>query len=148
MLRKIGILNNLHVEPNMTDMTNEFTANYMFSKNDGDVVTVGFADQQYQTKDYVLLQRTLNPSQGDKARKWDHIHITVSDESRSAYGGIEGLELWPDHVLIILTPATAAQVQSVTMLRVGLTADVKHLIELREMLKVLCDDYVKVNLHI
>jgi hypothetical protein len=132
----------------MSNVIHEFLANYVFSQNDGTVVMVGFADQQHQTKDCVLLQRTLNPSKSDKARKWDDVHIMVNDESCSAYGGINELELWPDHVLIKLTSETAKQVQAGVSLRINLMARAANLAELRDMLKVLCGGYVKLNLHV
>ena len=131
----------------MNNVMNELSARYAFVENDGTVVTVGFADQQYDTKDCVLLQRTLKPSKGDIARGWDHIHIMVSDQLRSSYGGVEEIGLWQDHADITLAPDTASQVRAGTVLRVDLSADVANLAEVREMLKLLCGNYAKLTVH-
>jgi len=132
----------------MTNEMNEMSANYAFAQDNGTVVMVGFADQDYQTRDCLLLQRTLKPSKGDFARGWDDIHIMVNEESRSTYGGVEGVELWSDYAIIKLAPATASKVQVGTPFRVNLSAQVANLGEVGSMLEVLCGSYAKVALHV
>jgi hypothetical protein len=40
----------------------KFVARFTYAQNDGEVAMAGFADQQYDAKAYVLLQRTLCPN--------------------------------------------------------------------------------------
>src|SRR5579864_2094419 len=88
-------------------MASLFEAGCVYSSDDGEVVIVGFADSQFDTKRYVLLQRGKHPSGEDRALGHDQVHITVDDESHSNYGGIRTIELEPGLVRISLEPNAA-----------------------------------------
>ena len=109
---------------------------------------VGFADQQYETQTYVLLQRTLHPSEQDKAMGQDGVHIMVNDPSRSVYGGIKRIELLQDEVVIGLDPEAKSTVNAATEIRIGIGDAQADLDELSKMLSVLCDRYVEFNAHL
>lgn len=129
-------------------VTTDISANYVYSQSDGDVVMVGFADHQYKTGAYVILQRVLSPTRDERLEDSDNIHIEVGDQSRSAYGGIEALELWPGQVLIALAPSTAAKIRSGSLLRIHFDAEQANAPVLRDVLRVLCGDYAKLTLHV
>ncbi len=122
----------------------EMAASFAYTENGGGVAMVGFADHQYDTKEYVILQRTLRPTSDDIRRGWDNVHIMVNDESRSAYGGVKQITLHDiTHVLIEVESATA------NYLRIGATIDINianALVDrgqLAEILKLVCGEYVQ-----
>lgn len=90
-------------------MTTILDAGYTYSSDGDGVVTVGFADQQYDTQRYLLLQRSKNPSGQDQKLEHDQVHITIDDQSRSTYGGIRRIEIQPVMVKITLTTESAQQ---------------------------------------
>ena len=69
-------------------MTTVLDAGCFYSSDDGEIVMVGFADQQYDTKRFVLLQRGKRISNRERALGQGDVHVTVDDQSRSMYGGI------------------------------------------------------------
>ncbi|KUP20448.1 Imm10 family immunity protein [Paenibacillus sp. DMB5] len=81
-----------------------FTASFIYAQADdeNDVLMIGFADDQYEPQEYILLQKTLHPDEQDLALGFDKIHITYNDESQSQYGGIEKVLLKPDSIEISL----------------------------------------------
>ncbi|WP_138756390.1 Imm10 family immunity protein [Paenibacillus sinopodophylli] len=49
---------------------------------------IGFADDEFDTQECVLLQKTLNLNEEDVEVGLDKVHITYNDELQSLYGGI------------------------------------------------------------
>jgi Immunity protein 10 len=90
-------------------MATVLDAGYVYSSDDGEVVMAGFADQQYGTKRYVLLQRGKTVSAQERALGQDQVHMTVDDQDRSTYGGIRTAELERDIVKINLDQRCAQQ---------------------------------------
>ena len=82
-------------------------AGYVYSSDDGEVIVVGFADRQYETQQYVLLQRGRTVSPEERESRQDQVHLTVNDQRGSVYGGIQKVEVEPTLVKIILEPAAA-----------------------------------------
>ena len=87
-------------------------AGYSYSSDEDDVVTVGFADREYDTTKYLLLQRSKNPSAQDRELEHDQVHITINDQSRSTYGGIQDIEITPTVMIINLSDETAQQLRT------------------------------------
>ncbi|OMF92030.1 Imm10 family immunity protein [Paenibacillus sp. FSL R7-0273] len=81
-----------------------FTANFIYAQADdeNDVLMIGFADDQYEPEEYILLQQTMHPDEQDLELGFDKIHITYNDESQSQYGGIEKVLLKPGSIEISL----------------------------------------------
>lgn len=71
-------------------MYTELNAKFLYAQIDEeiDVLMIGFADDEFDTQEYILLQKTLNPSEEDFEAGFDKIHITYNDESQSLYDGI------------------------------------------------------------
>ena len=93
-------------------MTTQVEAGYVYAGDDDDVAMVGFADHQYDTKSYVLLQRDKNPSAEDRAAGEHKVHITVDDQSRAAYGAILGATLGNDTMTLVVDERHAAQLRT------------------------------------
>jgi len=65
---------------------------------------VGFADNQFETREYLLLQRTMMPNEQDRNLGLDGIHIQVDGPNKSGYDGIESIRLRRTDVEIIIGP--------------------------------------------
>ena len=118
-------------------------AGFVHIQDEGEIAMVGFADNEHDAKEYVLLQRTLCPSGNDIDRGWDNVHIMVNDESRSAYGGILQITLSNKQVIIEVTLTTAAHLQTAETIHVNMDCAQADVGELTKMLKLLCGDYVQ-----
>ncbi|WP_426445366.1 Imm10 family immunity protein [Paenibacillus sp. S-38] len=84
-------------------------AHFLYSNVDEeiDVVLVGFADQEFETKEYILLQRSTVSDDQDKALGLDKVHITLNREDCSDYCDIKEIKLRRDSLEIILDDTTA-----------------------------------------
>ena len=123
--RNTGLLNNEE------RMTTTLDAGYVYAMDDGEIVVVGFADREYETQQYVLLQRDKTASR-DEQLLGHIIHISVDDQSRSCYGGIRLLEVEADEVRIELDESCARELQTDVSIRIRFSADRArraHLIE-------------------
>ena len=87
-----------------------FAAGYVHSSDDGETVTVGFADRRNDPQRFFLLQRDKKATRQEKSLRLDQVHLTVDDEHRSCYGGIRLVELGPRSVRIELSRESARQV--------------------------------------
>ncbi len=82
------------------------------TSDDGEVLLVGFADDELDTQRYVLLQRSRHVAREERALGQHHVYITVNDPSRSAYGAIRRLEVEPTAIRISLDPDVAQVIQT------------------------------------
>jgi hypothetical protein len=71
----------------------EFKAKFVSFQNEDGIVVVGFADDEFQTTQYVLLQRTLEPDEQDRKLGHDKVHVELDSQNRSGYGGIERIQM-------------------------------------------------------
>lgn len=90
-----------------SDMTNTLGAKFIYTQDDGQVVMVGFADDQFETKNYILLQRTLKPDDSDLELGHDSIHVTIGDQNCSGYGGVKRFVLGASQASLHLASAFA-----------------------------------------
>ena len=88
-------------------MATTLNAGFVYSSEDDDVVIVGFADKEYETEHYVLLQRSKQVSAEEEALGQGEVHISTDDPSRASYGGIESVLLGASEVMIRLEQGTA-----------------------------------------
>jgi hypothetical protein len=90
-------------------MATKIKADFIYSQKDEAVIMVGFADDQFDTEEYVLLQKSLCCDEQDKKLGLDKVHISYKDKSRSTYGGIEKFKLQDGIVEIVLNSEAAAE---------------------------------------
>ena len=82
-------------------------AGYVYCGEEDGAVIVGFADKQFGTEQYVLLQRLKAASDEERDSGDGEVHITIDDQSRSKYGGIRTVEVAPGVVRIHLEQESA-----------------------------------------
>ncbi len=68
---------------------------------------VGFADDEYDTINYLMLQKALTFDEQDKEQGMDQVYIEFKDQSHSYYGGITRLEITDDSFIFGLEANTA-----------------------------------------
>jgi hypothetical protein len=83
------------------------TLPFVTVQNEYGVALLGFANEQFNTTQYLLLQRTLEPDDQDRALGQDRVHIELND--RSAYGDVEEARLENGRLVLRLDPLTANQ---------------------------------------
>lgn len=125
-----------------------FTASCISWQIEDGVALLGFADDEFHTTQYLLLQRTLEPDQQDRALGMDRVYIEWSEQSRSAYGHVEEARLRRDGITLRLDPATAAAVSNGERLEIVFDVTAPRLLEIAEQLRLLIGpDRVHVALH-
>ena len=81
-----------------------FTAHFLFTESDPTLAKAGLADDQFETQEYVLFQRSLKPSEQDLRLGHDQPHVEVSDQSASAYGSFSAVQLSGQQLKVELDP--------------------------------------------
>ena len=83
-----------------------FDATHIFVQDDGHMVMIGFADDEFEPTRFVILQKAHKYDDQDKKMGMDKIHIQVEDESRSKYGGINAVTVSEDLIRVSLSDET------------------------------------------
>ena len=81
-----------------------FTANFLFTESDPALSKAGLADDQLETQQYVLFQRSLKPSEQDRRLGHDQPHVEAGDQSASAYGCVSAVQLVGQQLKVQLDP--------------------------------------------
>ena len=98
-------------------------ASFVYFSIEDETIIIGFADDEFDTKDYVLLQKSLFI---DDIPMLNKVHITLNSENRAAYGGIVKIILSKKLITIILSKETASS------LGVADSIDIEYAIEEKE----------------
>lgn len=59
---------------------------------------IGFSERQGGDGKYLILQRSHEFDEQDRALGMDRVHVQISDESRSCYGGISEISVSHDGI--------------------------------------------------
>ena len=77
-------------------------------QNEDGVALLGFADDQFNTTQYLVLQRTVDATNQDRVLGQDKVYIQLNE--RSAYGDVQEAQLEEGRLVLRLDHATAAQI--------------------------------------
>jgi hypothetical protein len=70
-------------------VTTQIKANFLYADCDEDNgIMVGFADDQFDTKEHLLLQKSLFFDEKDRERGFDKVYINYGDQINATYGGV------------------------------------------------------------
>jgi hypothetical protein len=126
----------------------KFHASRITCQVEDGVAMVGFADDDINTTQYLMLQRTLGPDQQDRRLGMDKVHIEFNSQLRSAYGNVEEVQLRKQGVVFRFDPATAAKVSSGETIDVTMEMTAGKMKELAEQLRLLIgEERVRVTPH-
>lgn len=62
---------------------------------------VGFADEQFGTKQYLMLQRSFADDEQDVRLGMNTYHVERDDQGWGCYGGIERFELYRESIQVV-----------------------------------------------
>jgi Immunity protein 10 len=79
---------------------------------------VGFADDKFNTRDYLTLQRAYEDDAQVVRLGMNTYHVERNDQAWSSYGGIKAFELQRERVKISFTKEGAAQMGNVTEMEI------------------------------
>jgi hypothetical protein len=89
-----------------------FHANCVAIEDMDDFWLVGFADEKFGTRQYLMLQRSYEDDEQDIKLGMNTYHVERDDQAWSSYGGIERFELHRDRVVVRFTPIGAEQLKA------------------------------------
>lgn len=92
-------------------MAAHLKAGCVYTSDEDDVVMVGFADQQYGARRYLLLQRARSVSEEERARGEDTVYLEVDGE-RSEYDAIESIVVERTAAMVVLQAESAARLKT------------------------------------
>ncbi len=105
---------------------------HLFIGEEDDILTIGFADKADEPTTYLLLQRSLLPSEQDKRLGQDKVYLELNEQIHSAYGGIKQVDLNDNRLLLVLDAKTADELGASTELEVRV--DEQMVADLRKQL--------------
>jgi hypothetical protein len=76
---------------------------------------VGFADDEFETTQYLMLQRGMEDDEQDVRFGMNTYHVERDGQQYSMYGGIERFVLQRDRLLVDFTPEGQVRLQTSTM---------------------------------
>lgn len=85
-------------------MSTLLKASFVYFGMEDETLLIGFADDEFETKEYVLLQKSLCI---EDIPILSNVHITFNSEDRSEYGGIVKIIISRKLISIFLTKETA-----------------------------------------
>ncbi len=84
---------------------------------------VGFADREFGTRRYLLLQRSRSVSAEERERGEDDVHFELNGQEHSDYGVVEHLELKRSVAEVRLAKDKAALLEIAPEVRVSFSVD-------------------------
>jgi hypothetical protein len=82
-------------------MTPTFHASCLSIENTDACLRVGFADREFDTADYLMLQRAHEFDEQDKRLGTANVYVERNDQANSMYGGIKRFELLPGRIRVL-----------------------------------------------
>lgn len=101
---------------------------------DGEFHLVGFADREFDTNIYLMLQRALEHDNQDVELGMDTYHVEWCDQENAGYGGISQFVLGRDGAQIMFTPDVAHALDGMERLSISFRLAPSEYFALREAL--------------
>ncbi|MFC7441983.1 Imm10 family immunity protein [Laceyella putida] len=90
-------------------MTTKLKGNALCMQVEEGVIQFGFADDEFDVKEYLLLSRSFEIDDQDRELRLEGVHIEWGDQLRSAYGGVEAVILSEHQVIFKVDRDTAVR---------------------------------------
>ncbi|AJQ94839.1 Imm10 family immunity protein [Gynuella sunshinyii] len=116
-----------------------FDATHIFTQDDGYMVMIGFADDEFEPTKFVILQKAHEYDDQDKQMGMDKIHIQIEDESRSKYGGIDSIQVSEGSIKVSLSDDTKSALSIDGDIEVVVPAEHPAFEEVKFELKKICE---------
>jgi hypothetical protein len=118
-----------------------FWAGFAYSENNGEVELAGLADDQFDTLDYILFQKDLNPSDEDVAMGHDQVHVTLGNGGGSVYGGVERIEVFEDRIAFVFDEPSSKKLDIVGEVVVYLNEGLENVHDFIQALQAMSDKF-------
>ena len=96
----------------------EFNSQIVTWQLEEDFWLLGFADHEFETKEYLMLQRAFEFDENDVELGLNSYYFEINDQGCSSYGGIERFDVWSDRVRIAFEPQKALDLGIEPMLEI------------------------------
>lgn len=106
-----------------------FHASSVKAYSENGIAVVGFADDEFNPTQYVLLQRTLMPSEQDRNLGMDQPHVEIHPPTRSAYGGVDQVIVERGRLMLWLNNAMTRKVDNTSPITISFDLTTKELAE-------------------
>lgn len=93
-------------------MSTKVNAKFVYSNIEDDLVMVGFANDEFEPTEYLLLQQNITCSEQDKKLGHDKAYITLNSEIHASYGGIKKVVLKDLKINVLVDKQTANKLGS------------------------------------
>ena len=100
-----------------------FRANHIFADDDGQAVTIGFANDAHDPSRSVILQLAHQFDEKDKNTGMDQLFVQIEDQGRSIYGGISSIEVRDNVLVLQLEKSAMVSLQIDDRIKIGLDED-------------------------
>jgi hypothetical protein len=101
---------------------------------EGECHLVGFADREFDTRHYLLLQRAFEHDAQDAELGMDTFHAEWCGEETSGYGGIARFVLRPDGAEVTFDAEATEELGGMEHLSISFDVDAARYVALREAL--------------
>ena len=83
-----------------------FTATFFTAASEDDVLTVGFADDEYDPHHFLLLQAAADYDEQDEALGLDTYDVQIGEPELAGYGGVDTVLIAPDKMVFCFSENT------------------------------------------
>jgi hypothetical protein len=87
-------------------MNISFTATFFTAASEDDVLTVGFADDEYDPRHFLLLQAAAEYDEQDKALGLDTYDVQIGEPELAGYGGVDTVLIAADKLVFCFSDKT------------------------------------------
>ena len=120
----------------------QFIAKFAYTGESDGVLMAGLADDQYETVDYLLFQKAIDPSAQDVELGHDQVHLTLNGGASSCYGGVESIRLVSSELKVRVDSSAAEVLGTEQDFVVSFDCRLEGLDELSLMLEKMFESFV------
>ncbi|MFJ4145898.1 Imm10 family immunity protein [Pseudomonas sp. NPDC089734] len=103
-------------------MNIKFSANYYDSSLEDGVLTVGFADNEDEPQDFLILQRAEEADDQDEELDQDTYYIEIGGAGLAGYGGVEEVVISEDKLVFSFLGGGGSWCEAVKVVEVVITS--------------------------
>lgn len=120
----------------------QFTARFAYTGESDGVLLAGLADDQHETVDYLLFQKSIDTGKQDLKLGHDQVHVTLNGRTSSCYGGIESIRFVSNELQIQVDASTAEVLGTAQEFVVSFDHRLEGLEAFSVMLREMCESFV------
>lgn len=115
----------------------KLTLPFVVCQTEDGVRLLGFADSEFDTNQYLTLQRTIRPDRQDRAMGMDKPYVELNSQMSSDYGDVEQAEIGKGRLLLRLAPKLAKAVSKGETIEIDFGENVANFDEIVSYLRLI-----------